>query len=135
MGEGRGPPGRGTAASRRLPLLIGALVVVLLVTLLTFQWPTPACHNARRRGGGSGLLQALNGFGPTGGPCGREPHVNVSWIESPEGLVGGKHSCAEFQKVCLDQGALVTYDEQYNRNNGSELPTLPFNVTLMKVCP
>jgi hypothetical protein len=48
-------------------------------------------------------------------------------------MAGGAHVCAEFQKLCLDQGALVTFDEQYNQDNASELPT--FDVTHLKVCP
>jgi hypothetical protein len=133
MGEGRGPSMKGRPASRRLLVLVGALLAVSVVTVLIFQSPTPACHNTRRSIRPSAPLQTLTECVAVPRTCDREPHANVAWLQSREGMAGGAHVCAEFRKVCLDEGVLVTYDEKYNRYNGSQLPT--FDVTHLKVCP
>jgi hypothetical protein len=141
MGEGRGPSRNGTATSRlrRIFAVIAILAVGLTVVTLNLIWrrtSTPlnanGCLEDRRRGLYA-MRQSVEGFHAGGSPCGRKPHADVEWIQGPEGQAGGEHTCVGYERVCLDQGALVMHDERYNMVNGSDLPT--FDITNLEVCP
>jgi hypothetical protein len=138
MGKGRGASPGGTAATRRLPALIGTLAAGFLVaTLLGSQLrqntetsTTRGCGNDRRRRSHA-QPQTLEGVRTGGVTCGREPHADVAWIQGPEGQAGGAHTCVGLERVCLDQGVIVMHDERYNMVNGSEMPT--FDITDLEV--
>jgi hypothetical protein len=136
---------RSTAASHRLPALIGTLAVGMLVaTLLAFQPHLRIQINTRRaidcltgqRCSRAVLLKThtVHPEGPLGpATCEEQPHADVEWIQGPEGQAGGTHTCVGFNKVCVDQGAFVMHDERYNLVNGSDMPT--FDLKYFKVCP
>jgi hypothetical protein len=140
MEEGWGSSLRGTPASRRLPVLIGALTVGLAIaTVLGLHslssigtmW-TAGCPGAGR-GRAAALRQSQEECHREPVQCGQEPHADVAWMQGPEGQAGGEHTCAAFERVCIDQGTLVMRDERYNMVNGSDMPK--FDVTDLEVRP
>jgi hypothetical protein len=142
MREGWAPTFRGTAASRRLPALFGALAGGFLVAaLLTLQpalnagtpWNGGCLISIHRWANGSPEFRKHVRMRTHFASCGREPHADVAWIQGPQGRAGGNHTCTEFNKVCLDQGAFVMYDERYSLVNGSHMPT--FDLRTLEVRP
>jgi hypothetical protein len=66
--------------------------------------------------------------------CGQQPHADLEWIQGPEGQAGGGHTCVGFEKVCVDQGAIVMHSDRYVVN-GTHFNMPTFDITDLIVCP
>jgi hypothetical protein len=143
MAQGTEPPQRITSPSRLFTGLIGALGIVLVVlTLATFKVQlqhniTPArtvgCLRDRPSGA-KALVKNLKELRTGSIQCGQQPHADLEWIQGPEGQAGGGHTCVGFEKVCVDQGAIVMHSDRYVVN-GTEFDMPTFDVTDLTVCP
>eukprot|EP00884_Botryococcus_braunii_P010152 jgi/Botrbrau1/19138/Bobra.0077s0050.1 len=85
-------------------------------------------HSARERPntrGTGGLQDGREAEGVR--TCTTTPKFDQEWVQSPDGLAGGGHTCIAYKLVCLDQSMVVMHDPMYNMRDGSDMPK--FDIT------